>query len=162
MNYLLQRVGTALLLLLAVSMLTFGAMNVLGDPLFNLLGPVAESQNVQGTAQIDGYAVQTAGEVPTGVLTLVEGVDELEPDEAIAVSRELAASEGIFTGISAGGTLATALDVADEIVSENRTVAVLPVGVKYQVTSSVTVSMSTLVSPRARLDRTRFVSASSL
>lgn len=28
-------------LLLAVSMLTFGAMNVLGDPLFNILGPVA-------------------------------------------------------------------------------------------------------------------------
>ena len=26
-------------LLLAVSMLTFGAMNLLGDPLFNILGP---------------------------------------------------------------------------------------------------------------------------
>ena len=35
-------------------------------------------------------------------------------DRAIEVSRELAAKEGIFTGISSGATLATALDVADE------------------------------------------------
>ena len=41
MNYWLQRVGTAILLLLAVSALTFGAMNLLGDPLFNILGPTA-------------------------------------------------------------------------------------------------------------------------
>lgn len=31
----------AVMLLLAVSALTFGAMNVLGDPLFNILGPIA-------------------------------------------------------------------------------------------------------------------------
>jgi peptide/nickel transport system permease protein len=41
MNYWAQRIGMAVLLLLAVSMLTFGAMNVLGDPLFNIVGPVA-------------------------------------------------------------------------------------------------------------------------
>lgn len=41
MNYWLQRVGMGILLILAVSALTFGAMNVLGDPLFNLLGPTA-------------------------------------------------------------------------------------------------------------------------
>lgn len=41
MNYWLQRLGMAVLLLLAVSMLTFAAMNVLGDPLFNIVGPVA-------------------------------------------------------------------------------------------------------------------------
>jgi peptide/nickel transport system permease protein len=41
MRYWLTRLGAAILLLLAVSMLTFGAMNVLGDPLFNILGPVA-------------------------------------------------------------------------------------------------------------------------
>lgn len=39
MNYWLQRLVMAVLLLLAVSMVTFGAMNVLGDPLFNILGP---------------------------------------------------------------------------------------------------------------------------
>jgi ABC-type dipeptide/oligopeptide/nickel transport system permease component len=38
MNYWLQRIGLAILVLLAVSALMFGAMNVLGDPLFNLLG----------------------------------------------------------------------------------------------------------------------------
>ena len=31
----------AVSLLLAVSALTFGAMNLLGDPLFNILGPIA-------------------------------------------------------------------------------------------------------------------------
>jgi peptide/nickel transport system permease protein len=39
-RYWLQKLGLAVLLLLAVSMLTFGAMNLLGDPLFNILGPV--------------------------------------------------------------------------------------------------------------------------
>jgi peptide/nickel transport system permease protein len=41
MNYWLQRLGMAVLLLVAVSALTFGSMNVLGDPLFNILGPIA-------------------------------------------------------------------------------------------------------------------------
>ena len=46
-----------------------------------------------------------------------EGFDELRSisdDRAIEVSRELSHKEGIFTGISAGATLATALDVAAE------------------------------------------------
>ena len=43
MRYWLQRLGAAIALLLAVSMLTFGAMNLLGDPLFNILGPTAAS-----------------------------------------------------------------------------------------------------------------------
>ena len=41
MRYWLARLGTAVLLLLTVSALAFGAMNILGDPLFNILGPVA-------------------------------------------------------------------------------------------------------------------------
>lgn len=43
MRYWLQRLGVAVALLLAVSALTFGAMNLLGDPLFNILGPTAGS-----------------------------------------------------------------------------------------------------------------------
>jgi peptide/nickel transport system permease protein len=43
MRYWLQRLGVAIALLLAVSALTFGAMNLLGDPLFNILGPTAAS-----------------------------------------------------------------------------------------------------------------------
>jgi len=58
-----------------------------------------------------------------------EVFDELRTvsdERAIAVSRELAASEGIFTGISAGGTLATALDVADEAPKGSAILAMLP------------------------------------
>lgn len=54
MNYWLQRLGMAVLLLLAVSLLTFGAMNTLGDPLFNILGPVAEDRdNPESLKQIE-------------------------------------------------------------------------------------------------------------
>ena len=55
--------------------------------------------------------------------------DELRPiddDRAIAVSRELAAREGIFTGISAGATLATALDVAADAPEGSVILAMLP------------------------------------
>lgn len=45
MKFMYQRVAIALLLLLSVSALTFGAMNTLGDPLFNILGPVAGDVN---------------------------------------------------------------------------------------------------------------------
>jgi peptide/nickel transport system permease protein len=52
MNYWLQRIGLAILLLLAVSALTFGAMNVLGDPLFNLLGPAAGDTTPTGLEKV--------------------------------------------------------------------------------------------------------------
>lgn len=47
-------------------------------------------------------------------------------DDAIAVSKELAAKEGIFTGISAGATLATALDVAGDAPEGSVILAMLP------------------------------------
>ena len=47
-------------------------------------------------------------------------------DRAIEVSRELAAKEGIFTGISSGATLATALDVAGEAPEGSVLLAMLP------------------------------------
>jgi cysteine synthase A len=50
----------------------------------------------------------------------------ISDDRAIAVSRELAASEGIFTGISAGATLATALDVAADAAAGSVLLAMLP------------------------------------
>jgi len=55
--------------------------------------------------------------------------DELVPvtdDEAIAVSRELAAKEGIFTGISAGATLAAALATARKAPKGSVILAMLP------------------------------------
>ena len=53
MNYWVQRIAMAVLLLLAVSMLTFGAMSLLGDPLFNILGPRAGDTSPEGIALID-------------------------------------------------------------------------------------------------------------
>jgi cysteine synthase A len=47
-------------------------------------------------------------------------------DRAIEVSRELAAKEGIFTGISGGGTLATALEVAESAAEGSVILAMLP------------------------------------
>jgi len=58
-----------------------------------------------------------------------EVFDELLPvsdDEAIAVSRELAAKEGIFTGISSGATLAAALSVASKAPKGSVILAMLP------------------------------------
>lgn len=58
-----------------------------------------------------------------------EVFDELVPvsdDESIAVSRELAAKEGIFTGISAGATLAAALAVAKKAPKGSVILAMLP------------------------------------
>ena len=47
-------------------------------------------------------------------------------DRAIEVSRELAQKEGIFTGISSGATLATALDVADSATEGSVILSMLP------------------------------------
>ena len=58
-----------------------------------------------------------------------EVYDELRSisdDRAIAVAREVAATEGIFCGISAGATLATALEVADEAPEGSVILAMLP------------------------------------
>ena len=53
------RVGMLIALLLAVSMLTFGAMNLLGDPLFNILGPVAgDTENPENLAKVQAAKEQ--------------------------------------------------------------------------------------------------------
>jgi len=50
----------------------------------------------------------------------------ISDDRAIEVARELAATEGIFAGISAGATLATALDVAENAPDGAVILAMLP------------------------------------
>ncbi len=56
-------------------------------------------------------------------------------ERSIEVSRELAAKEGIFTGISAGATLATALDVAEKAEAGATILAMLPdTGERYLTT----------------------------
>lgn len=58
-----------------------------------------------------------------------EVYDELVPvgdDESIAVAQQLAANEGIFTGISGGGTLCAALKVAERAAKGDVILAMLP------------------------------------
>jgi cysteine synthase A len=50
----------------------------------------------------------------------------INDDRAIEVSRELAHKEGIFTGISSGATLATALDIAADAPDGSVILAMLP------------------------------------
>ena len=50
----------------------------------------------------------------------------VEDDRAIAVSRRLAAEEGIFVGISAGATVASALQIADRAEAGAVILAMLP------------------------------------
>jgi cysteine synthase A len=50
----------------------------------------------------------------------------ISDDRAIATSRRLAAEEGIFVGISAGATVATALEVAEKAPEGAVLLAVLP------------------------------------
>lgn len=59
MRHIAQRLVMVVLLLLAVSMLTFVAMNVLGDPLFNILGPIAgDTENPESVAKIEAAEAQ--------------------------------------------------------------------------------------------------------
>ena len=74
MRYWVTRLAGAVLLLLVVSMLTFGAMNVLGDPLFNILGPTA--------ADVDN---------PESVIKIEAAKERVQPRQAAAGSlRDLA------------------------------------------------------------------------
>ena len=86
MNYWLQRAGLAVLLLLAVSCSTFAAMNVVGDPLSNILGPVAGAKDVRGIAQVDGYALRSQGEIPSGSFTVVAESETLGHGESVRVT----------------------------------------------------------------------------
>ncbi|MEM9513612.1 MAG: ABC transporter permease [Actinomycetota bacterium] len=58
MRFWVQRLATAILLLLVVSALTFMAMNLLGDPLFNILGPVAEDRDNPASLELIEAAEQ--------------------------------------------------------------------------------------------------------
>jgi peptide/nickel transport system permease protein len=53
MRYWLTRLAGAVVLLLVISMLKFGAMNVLGDPLFNILGVTASATDEDSLQKIE-------------------------------------------------------------------------------------------------------------
>ena len=68
----------------------------------------------------------------------LEFVDELQPvsgDQALRLSRELARQEGIFAGISAGATLAAAVEVATALPEGSHVLFMVPdTGERYQST----------------------------
>jgi cysteine synthase A len=57
---------------------------------------------------------------------VIDQLMSISDERAIEVSRELAHREGIFTGISAGATLATALEVAENAAEGAAILAMLP------------------------------------
>ncbi len=88
-------------LLLAVSMLTFASMNVLGDPLFNVLGPVAnDRENPESLALIEAAEqqyhldkslperyVRWLGDMVTGDLGVQFGSDGQPPVSGLLKER---------------------------------------------------------------------------
>jgi cysteine synthase len=58
--------------------------------------------------------------------TVPHHVVPVTDEEAIDTARALAGSEGIFCGISAGGTFAAARKVADEAARDSVILAMLP------------------------------------
>ena len=59
MKFWVSRLVGAVALILTVSALTFGAMNLLGDPLFNILGPTAgDVTNPESVAKIEAAEAQ--------------------------------------------------------------------------------------------------------
>ena len=58
--------------------------------------------------------------------SVADALHTVSDEQAIATARRLAAEEGIFVGISAGGTLATALAIADTAPEGSVLLAMLP------------------------------------
>ena len=67
-----------------------------------------------------------AGFVPKNLdLSMVDRVEQVSNDEAIATARRLAREEGILCGISCGAAMAVALRVAAEPASAGKTIVVI-------------------------------------
>ena len=89
MRFWLQRLAAGLLLLLAVSMLTFGAMNLLGDPLFNILGPIAgDTENPTSVALIDAAKEEYNLDKPLPVRYVLWLRDFVTGDFGVQFSRD--------------------------------------------------------------------------
>lgn len=89
MRFWLQRIGAGLLLLLVISALTFGAMNLLGDPLFNILGPVAEDvDNPESVALIEAAEAEYNLDKPLPVRWLLWLGDFVTGDFGVQFSED--------------------------------------------------------------------------
>jgi cysteine synthase A len=67
-----------------------------------------------------------AGFIPKNLdLSLIDRVEQVSNDEAIATARALAREEGILCGISCGAAMAVALRIAQEPASAGKTIVVI-------------------------------------
>ncbi|HUX74541.1 MAG TPA: cysteine synthase A [Steroidobacteraceae bacterium] len=84
---------------------------------------MAHQPLVPGPHKIQGIG---AGFVPKNLdLTLVDRVEQVSNDEAIATARRLAREEGILGGISCGAAMAAALRLAHEPAQQGKTIVVI-------------------------------------
>jgi cysteine synthase A len=76
-----------------------------------------------GPHKIQGIGV---GFLPKNLdMSIVDGVEAVSSDDAIAQAAELALKEGIFVGISSGAAVAAALRVAEKPENKGKTVVVI-------------------------------------
>jgi cysteine synthase A len=87
------------------------------------------SQTLAGQALVPSpHKIQGigAGFVPKNLdLSLVDRVEQVSNDEAIATARRLAREEGILCGISCGAAMAAALRIAQEPAQAGKTIVVV-------------------------------------
>lgn len=75
---------------------------------------------------MQGWTPDFISRLTEDALGLIDEIKSIEGPRAIEVSRELALKEGIFVGISSGGTLAGALEIASTAAQGSNIVCMLP------------------------------------
>lgn len=75
---------------------------------------------------MQGWTPDFISRLTEDALGLIDEIKSIEGPRAIEVSRELALKEGIFVGISSGGTLAGALEIASIAAQGSNIVCMLP------------------------------------
>ncbi len=77
-----------------------------------------------GSHKIQGIG---AGFIPEVLNTeIIDQVEKVKNEEAFAATRDLAAKEGIFVGISAGAAVAAAIKLAKNLSADKRIVVIAP------------------------------------
>jgi cysteine synthase A len=84
---------------------------------------------------VQGWAPDFVPKLAEDARSLVDEIVAVSGGDALRLSRELARSEGIFTGISGGATFAGALQIAERAAPGSRILCMLPdTGERYQST----------------------------